>query len=151
LQRETSFGEVSGRSLRSRQAAALAEFNPLEARVKAGDATAFDRFAELGRDLLGIFREIDGSQKGFTDFRDRLQSVTNAAIAGQENIARLNDTAAPVVSAIETQTKLLIAGITQGLLPGLTAINDNSGNSLLVLQQIAAGGGVRGSVPRFQF
>lgn len=112
LQRENSFGDT-GRSLRDRQAAALAAFNPLEARVKAGDATAFDQFTDVGRQLRDINREIFGSQSGYFEFLDRLQSTTNAAIAGQENIASINSTAAPIVSALETQTSAFVSIIAQ--------------------------------------
>jgi hypothetical protein len=134
LQRENSFGDT-GRSLRDRQAAALAAFNPLEARVKAGDATAF---TDIGRQLRDINREIFGSQSGYFEFLDRLQSTTNAAIAGQENIASINSTAAPIVSAVDKQTEILVGA--------LRAMNDNNLTILTEISGKLSGGGGTSSI-----
>lgn len=52
------------RSLRTRLGLAQAQYDPLAARVRAGDSTAYDDFAEAARQLLDIQRQFSGSQSG---------------------------------------------------------------------------------------
>ncbi len=72
----------SALSLRDRKAAAVAEFNPLAARVEAGDASAYDDFVEAARSLLDIERQMSGSQSGYFDLLNRVTSLTQKALDG---------------------------------------------------------------------
>lgn len=107
----------SGLSLRDRQANARLQFDPLAARVAAGDTSAFDAYAEAAQALLEITHQIEGSQKGYFDLFDAVKATTGKAIADQENVAMIaqnrdspfSATPAPadnasVVSAIRQQT-----------------------------------------------
>ena len=51
----------SGYSLRTRLANAKADYNPLAARVAAGDTTAYDDFANAAQTLIDLQREYSGS------------------------------------------------------------------------------------------
>lgn len=78
---DLKFGE-NGRSLRDRLAAAQANFNPLSARVQAGDLSAYDDFAEAARTLLDIQRQFSGSQTAFFDLQDQITAITAKAVEG---------------------------------------------------------------------
>lgn len=124
------------RSLREREAAALAAFNPLKARVQAGDATAYDEFAKASQDLLGLERQLYGSTQRYFDFEDQIKSITQSAINSATAVAdaaanrdspfsstgtATNSDNASVTSAIDKQTNALVEAL-QGQ---LGAANDN--------------------------
>lgn len=73
----------SALSLRSRNEMALADYEPLAERVKAGDATAFDDFIQKAEVLLDIERQIYGSQVGYFDRQKEVELLTKAAIERQ--------------------------------------------------------------------
>lgn len=75
------FGD-NGRSLRDRLAAAQAKFDPLAARVQAGDITAYDDFAEAARALLDIQRQFSGSQTAFFELQDKITAITAKVVEG---------------------------------------------------------------------
>jgi len=139
-------------SLRDRKSAALAIYNPLAARVAAGDASAYDAFAEAARNLLDIERQISGSQSGYFDLLKQVTDLTKSELDRQKLLiesakssdspfansptSNTNDNQG-VIDAINQQTNVL------------TAMNDNFITLLNVT--IAAGGGERDPRPiRFQ-
>ena len=129
------FGD-NGRSLRDRLAAAQAKFDPLAARVQAGDITAYDDFAEAARALLDIQRQFSGSQAAFFDLQDRITAITAKVVEGGGNVTSIlpgstptaqqqaqqaYDGSAAVVTAIDQLGDRLISAL--GV--RLEAINDN--------------------------
>ena len=74
----------SGLSLRERQANAEAQYDVLADRVRAGDTTAFDDFAESARELLAIERDIFGSQQGYFDRFDEVRGLSQGALTDQQ-------------------------------------------------------------------
>lgn len=70
----------SALSLRDRKSAALAAYAPLADRVAAGDASAYDGFAEAARALLDIERQMSGSQSGYFDLLNQVTALTRTAI-----------------------------------------------------------------------
>lgn len=140
----------SGLSLRARLTNARAAFDPLEARVKAGDTTAYDDYAKAAATLLDLQKELSGSQGEYFALFDQINSLTATAIAAQEAIASasanrdspFSDSAVPatdnasVVGAIDRQTTILVDALTIRL----DAINDNIGT--LVTQNAAGGSAI---------
>lgn len=131
------FGD-NGRSLRDRLAAAQAKFDPLAARVQAGDITAYDDFAEAARTLLDIQRQFSGSQTAFFELQDRITAITAKVVEGGNVASILPGSSASaqadaqraydgsnVVSAIDRQTEELARILTQVVGGTLVAINDN--------------------------
>lgn len=125
-----------GLSLRDRRANTLGEYNALRTRVEGGDVTAFDKYAEVARQLLEIERELFGSQSGYFDRFNEVKGTSQAALAEQQRIA---DAAAnrdspfskpandnqPVVDSINWLGGHLLAGLDQSLggrLDRMTAI-----------------------------
>lgn len=133
------FGD-NGRSLRDRLAAAQAKFDPLAARVQAGDITAYDDFAEAARALLDIQRQFSGSQTAFFELQDKITAITAKVVEGgnvtsilpgstptaQQQAQQAYDGSAAVVSAIDRQTQELARILTQVVGGELRAINDNT-------------------------
>lgn len=123
------------RSLRDRKAAAQAAYDPLAARVAAGDTTAFDQFSEAARALLEIERQFSGSQISYFTLADQVTGLTKSRLDELDAMAAAStgrdspfsnsgvpvDSSANVVSAVQQQTTDLI----DGLLPTLQAVNDN--------------------------
>ncbi|WP_126174361.1 hypothetical protein [Altericroceibacterium xinjiangense] len=71
----------SALSLRDRKDLAEAEYNPLAERVAAGDATAYDDFAEAARTLLDIERQLSGSQGSYFELLDEVKGLTTTALS----------------------------------------------------------------------
>lgn len=131
------FGD-NGRSLRDRLAAAQARFDPLAARVQAGDITAYDDFAEAARALLDIQRQFSGSQTAFFELQDKITAITAKVVEGG-NVTSILSGSTPtaqqqaqqaydgsnVVNAIDRQTQELARILTQVVGGTLVAINDN--------------------------
>lgn len=135
-------------SLRDRQAQAEAIYNPLKARVQAGDATAFDAFSKAAQDLLEIERQISGSTGAFYARADEIKALTDQAIAGKESqaaaaaatdspFAQLASQQQATTSAIDNQTQALIAALGGRL----DAINDNLITSVRAQLSAAAANG----------
>lgn len=121
----------NGRSLRDRLSAAQASYDPLKARVLAGDTSAYDDFAQAARSLLDIQRQFSGSQTPYFNLLDEITRITKERIDAETNITSLainrdtpfgpngqatgaNDNAA-VVGAINKQTGELITGFETAL------------------------------------
>ena len=112
------------RSLRNRLAEAQANYDPLKARVEAGDRTAYDEFAAAARTMLDLQRQIYGSSSSYFDSLDTVTALTRKRIEGETNLVALTDgrdspfTASgaakgETVAAIEGQTSALLNGIDQ--------------------------------------
>jgi len=86
LLKDLTIGD-SGLSLRDRRANALTEYEALADRVRAGDVTAFDKYAEAARALLEIEREIFGSQEGYFDRFEEVRDLTKQTLEAQEALA----------------------------------------------------------------
>jgi hypothetical protein len=132
---DLSIGD-NGLSLRDRQAAAMAKFNPLASRVRAGDTTAFDDYAQAARDVLDISRQLYGSQSPYFDILRQIQTegqgalgavqATADASAGRDSPFSGSSTAtapdnASVVNAIDGLRDALL----EGLGGRLDALNSN--------------------------
>lgn len=150
----------AGLSLRDREANARTEYDALAARVRAGDSTAYDDFAEAARTLLDIERQLYGSQQPYFDLTSEVKALTQQALATStsqiEDAANrdspftsssvpTNDSAA-VSSRIDAMNANL-AGILSNELGGqLAALNQNIGNmnqsvdTLVALQRQVVGG-----------
>lgn len=115
----------NGRSLRDRLSAAQAAYDPLKARVQAGDTSAYDAFAEAARSLLDIRREFSGSQTPYFNLLDEITQLTKQRIDAEKNITSIAENRdspfvngkatgatdnAAVVGAIDRQTEVLTAG-----------------------------------------
>jgi hypothetical protein len=79
----------NGKSLRDRLAAAQAAYDPLKARVAAGDRTAYDDFAQAAQALLDIQRQFSGSQNGYFDLLNEITALTKQRIDAETNIASI--------------------------------------------------------------
>ncbi|MBA4087066.1 MAG: hypothetical protein C0491_04595 [Novosphingobium sp.] len=115
-------------SLRDRQAQAQAIYNPLKARVQAGDATAFDGFAKASQDLLEIERQINGSTSAFYARADEIRALTDQAIAGKQAVsdaAAASDSPFTALASQQQATTSAIDNQTAALLAALGGINDN--------------------------
>ena len=121
-------------SLRDRNNAALAIYNPLAARVQAGDVTAFDAFTQAAQDLLEIQRQLFGSTGDFFATQDAVKALTDAAIAAQTATATASanrdspfseNATTTTVNAIDAQTDALVEALENRLGTRLDAINDN--------------------------
>jgi hypothetical protein len=116
----------NGRSLRDRLSAAQAAYDPLKARVQAGDRSAYDAFAEAARALIDIQRQFSGSQTTYFNLLDEITALTKARIDAETNVTSIaanrdspfsttgqatgvNDNAA-VVGAIGETNRILING-----------------------------------------
>lgn len=124
-------------SLRDRKSAALEVFNPLAERVKAGDTTAFNDYADAANSLLDIERQISGSTSAFFDVFNQIKGITDSAISGQNNItsiatasdspfASLATQQQATTSAIDNQTTALI----EALGGRIDTLNDNLINAI---------------------
>lgn len=134
-------------SLRDRNSAALAIYNPLAERVKSGDVTAFDAFSQAASDLLDVQRQLFGSTSAYFATQDQVKALTDAAIYGQTAVADastnrdspFSDKAVTAtVSAIDAQTSALIAALGGRL----DALNDNT---IAVWKQLVVNGSAAAS------
>jgi len=85
---ELTIGD-NGRSLRDRLSAAQAAYDPLKARVLAGDKTAYDDFASAAQSLLEIQRQFSGSQTPYFDLLDEITRVTKERIDAESRVASI--------------------------------------------------------------
>jgi hypothetical protein len=131
------------RSLSERLAFAQAAYDPLRARVAAGDSSAYDDFATAARELLGIQREFSGSQTGYFSLLDEVTRLTKQTLDASDAVANGSERSAPVVSAVQEQTNTLLAALNTA-----NAINARNGDILAAMaannnSPIYGGGGQR--------
>ncbi len=152
----------SALSLRTRQGTAQKDYDALEARVKAGDVTAYDDFATAASTLLDIQRQISGSTYDYFKLLDEVISLTQSRIDAETNVSTISaarpglfgattsaaaSTAAdvaPVVSALEYQTTYLKAqndNTSKLVRQNETTISQNA----QIISLLAAAGGYDGS------
>ena len=74
----------SGYSLRTRLANAKADYNPLAARVAAGDTTAYDDFANAAQTLIDLQREYSGSAPEYFALLDQVTQLTKGELDRQQ-------------------------------------------------------------------
>ena len=141
------------RSLRERLAEAHARYDPLAARVAAGDKSVdYDAFAAAARLVEQLTRQIEGSTNPYFEVLDEITRLTQGALSDQENLISIasartgvlgGGTAAtePTVSAIDRLGGLLV----EQLGGELSAVNDNLG-SLIRLASGTGGGSVSSSL-----
>lgn len=132
----------SGYSLRTRLNNARDAYNPLAARVQAGDTTAYDDFAKAAQTLVDLQREYSGSQQDYFAVLDQVTALTKGELNRQQTAYSTATGAAspfdtkPLVTATETQTNTLV-----GVLNAQTkAANDNAAIIASYLQMLAARG-----------
>lgn len=160
LQRALSVGNET-LSLRDRNSAALAIYNPLAERVKAGDVTAYDKFTQAAQDLLDINRQLYGSTSAFFDVQNEVKALLDGTIAKSEAasaassasdspFSQLATQQQATANAIDAQTTALIAALESKLGTRLDNINSNliassraavaNGNYSSVTDLLRAGG-----------
>ncbi|CDO34041.1 hypothetical protein [Novosphingobium sp. KN65.2] len=133
----------SGLSLRTREANALARYQPLADRVAAGDSTAYDDYAQAAQDLLDIERELYGSQQQYFDRLNEVTDLTKSRINAETNVVSIAenrdspfDATGAVKNSIDSQTETLGSK--------LDALNLNFGSFLQALASGAWGGSLVG-------
>ncbi|WP_374527262.1 hypothetical protein [Novosphingobium sp.] len=128
----------SGLSLRERLANAQAKYDPLKARVMAGDTTAYDDFAQAARDLLDIERQMYGSQSPYFDLFNEIKNLSKSVLDGRGAIdaASTNSdspfTSSTAATATANDNQVVVNALGQlgltlldGLTPQLAAVNLN--------------------------
>ncbi len=85
---DLTIGE-NGRSLRDRMSAAQSAYDPLKARVLAGDKTAYDAYAEAAKSLLDIQRQFSGSQTPYFALLDEITQITKQRIDAEKNVVSI--------------------------------------------------------------
>lgn len=137
-------------SLRDRRQSAIAAYDPLAARVAAGDSSAYDDFVEASRALLDIERELFGSQSGYFE---RLEQVTNLTRGALNNgLPDFSDRDGPFGRHdYYNRDADIVAGIsgTNTLLESqsarLDAVNENLGTIAALLARRGFGGALLAS------
>lgn len=114
----------SGLSLRTRQGNAQSRFDALAARVAAGDASAFDDFADISQQLLDIERQLFGSTQAYFDRLQQVTALTEKAIAGQTNVASISPSA-PAIANEAASINRALSSQTDALASRLDAIIAN--------------------------
>lgn len=120
----------SGYSLRTRLENAKAAYDPLAARVAAGDTTAYDDYSTAAQTLIDLQRQYSGSQSEYFDVLDQVKNLaTNAVNTQQSLIDSANGSASifnttPIVDATKAQTDAIVSAL-NAQLAVQTASNDN--------------------------
>lgn len=127
----------SGLSLRTREANALAVYNPLAKRVAAGDTTAYDDYAKAAQDLLDIERQLYGSQQEYFDRLGQITDLTKTRVSAETNVTSIaKDSPSPFDAA--GQVSASINNQTDALSTRLDALNTNAGATNATLARIEA-------------
>lgn len=134
----------TGLSLRDRRANAKAAYDPLAARVAAGDSSAYDDYVKAAQALLDIERQISGSTQAYFDRRDEIARLTKTQIdAQQARIDAATNSDSPfsnssangdnqgVIEALDRLGDTLLDGLLDGLGRRLDAVNSNLGTLIL--------------------
>lgn len=149
LLEELNIGD-SGLSLRDRQRNAEVDYDALSARVRGGDVTAYDDFAQRARDLLDIERQLYGSTQQyfqrFNEVRGLSQDVLDQQRAmADQAVARDNGFDSGVIrDAVDGQTNIL-GGKLDAVAGLLGAVNDN----LITFARQSNGAGAGSLADRF--
>jgi hypothetical protein len=140
----------NGLSLRTRRAAALDTYDDLAARVKAGDSTAYDDYAEAAKSLLDIERSLYGSQQEYFDRLNEVTDLTKSRIDAETNVVSIAqnrdspfDATGAVKSSIDSQTDALTTR--------LDAVNTNIGTLINLWGQMTSGSSASTGTSRISF
>lgn len=144
-------------SLRDRLAQARAKYDPLAARIAAGDKTVdYDAFAEAARLVEQLTRQIDGSTSPYFQVLEEITRLTQSALSSQENLISIATARDPAVTPPDTDPTVTaidwLGGHIGDILNGnFSAVNDNLG--VLIRQGnrfvSASGGGAADSIQNF--
>lgn len=131
------------RSLKERQEAALKEYDPLKARVAAGDKTAYDDFTQIAQQLLDIERQIYGSQSGYFTRLNEITDLTKTRVDADSNVSMINELRPGIFGSANpnNDTAPIVGAIMGGnanLLEALNLANSFNGQAITLLTQIAA-------------
>lgn len=117
-------------SLRDRKSAALGIYNPLAARVAAGDKSAYDAFADAAKALIDIERQISGSQSGYFDLVKQVTDLTKSRLDAETRLILAANASDSPFSNSPTAT----ANDNQGVIDAIgglgTLLIDNLGGQL---------------------
>lgn len=141
------------RSLRNRLAEAQTVYDPLKARVEAGDRTAYDEFAVAARAMLDLQRQIYGSSSAYFSSLDDVTALTRKRIEGETNLVAITDgrdSPFTASGAAKGETATAIEGQTGSLLQGMERLGDRfeAGLEKTAAFHRAGTGGGGGSSPR---
>lgn len=115
----------SAYSLRDRERMAQAAYDPLAARVAAGDVTAYEDYSSAARTLTDIKRQIYGSQQGYFDTLTSVTALAQGQLDAQTAIANASSGRDSPFSNSTTSVSNAIDSQTNTLSGQLAAINDN--------------------------
>ncbi|MDQ4421474.1 phage tail length tape measure family protein [Sphingobium sp. DEHP117] len=139
----------NGYSVRTRLSNARANYDPLAARVAAGDSTAYNDFAAAAQTLIELQREYSGSAPEYFAVLDQVTALTKGELDRQKALyssaagsASPFDTQ-PIVDATQQQTNAIVTALGAQN----QAANDNAARILAALQAL----GARGSLGRLNF
>lgn len=132
-------------SLRDRLAMARQAFDPLADAVRRGEQVDAEAFAEAGRNMLDIMRQLSGSTSAYFNFEDELRELTSSALSERQTLldeaskraplmGGANDNG-PVIGAIDHLGNYIVSELGGHL----HAVNINLGR--LIAQGGGAGGG----------
>lgn len=133
----------NGYSLRTRLGNAQSAYDPLAARVAAGDSTAYADFAAAAQTLIELKREYSGSAPDYFATLDQVTALTKAELDRQKALYSSATGAAspfdtqPIVDATQQQTNAIVSALGAQN----AAANDNAAKILAALQSL----GVRSS------
>lgn len=132
----------NGYSLRTRLGNAQAAYDPLAARVAAGDSTAYNDFAAAAQTLIELKREFSGSTPDYFATLDQVTALTKGELDRQKALyssaagsASPFDTK-PIVDATQQQTNAIV----NALGAQNQAANDNTARILAALQSLGSRG-----------
>jgi len=131
------YKDDTGLSLRTRQANALAAFNPLAATVRAGGVVDQDQFAEAARAVIDISRQLYGST---AKYFDQLNDITNLTAKA---IANTGTPVTPITAALAQQATTpsgayaTPASVAAQAVGTPAAVNDNAALAASLAQSLA--------------
>lgn len=117
----------SGYSLRTRLENARAAYDPLAARVKAGDATAYDDYANAAQTLLDLQRQYSGSTEDYFTVLDQVKGLTKSEYDRQMSL----------IEATTAQTEAVVGAIVSQTSAQVQAANDNAARLEARMAEIA--------------
>ncbi len=130
----------SGYSIRTRLGNAKAAYDPLAARVAAGDATAYNDFAAAAQTLIELQREYSGSAPESFAVMDQVTALTKGELDRQKALYTSAAGAAspfdtkPIVDAQQQSTNAIVSALGAQS----QSANDNAAYQARLLEEIRA-------------